>query len=597
MSRLAAIDWGRMARRCFGPAVVILVAALASAPLKIYSYSCGHDFDFHLLSWFEAANSWRHGLFYPHWTATPNYGAGEPRFVFYPPLTWILGAALERLMPWGVVPAGLAFLLLAGTGLATRALALELLCDGPATLAGCIAIFSGYSLFNTYERSAFGEMTGGFWIPLLLLFALRERSEAVSSTRRAFDGSAAPLAIAIAGLWLSDVPIGIMGCYLLAAVALGAAVLRRSWAPVLRAAGAAMLGIGLASIYLFPATWEQRWVDVAQATTLDPGSRVEANWLFARHSDPAMDLHDAVLLKVSIIASTMLLLALLALAVAWRRGRLKEHRDWWILLASILAAILFLQFPVSKPVWTLAPKLLMLQFPWRWMLVLEAPMGVLLAAALWPAKRLRQAGLAILFAMIFVAATLFANYNFRQSCDADDSISGMLRTFRSGTGFEGYNEYAPPDADNSLVAAGLPGACLVPDPNKTLGAPSEDIDNPVWDPSQHSCQATFPATWVAPERFHVSATTHEAGYLILRLRKYPAWRVTLNGRPVREVGSRDDGLIVVPVPRGVANVDATWSTMGDAIAGRWLSGIAIAFVTVLCLLERRLRSRNQPRLS
>jgi hypothetical protein len=405
------------------------------------------------------------------------------------------------------------------------------------------------------------------------------------------------MAIVVAGLWLSDIPIGVMGCYLLAAVALGAALLRRSWAPVLRAACGAVLGIGLASIYLVPATWEQHWVDVAQATTLDPGSRVEANWLFARHSDPAMDLHDAVLLKVSIVASSMLALALLALAIAWRRGRLKDHSDWWILLALIPAVILFLQFPISLPVWKVVPELRMLQFPWRWMLVLEAPMGIFLAAALWPAKRRRQAGLCILFAMLFAGATWFANYNFRQNCDADDAISGMLAAYRSGFGFEGYNEYAPPDADNSLVAAGLPGACLVADPNQTLGKPSEDIDNPVWDPSQHNCEATFPAAWVVPERFHVSARTDEPGFLILRLRKYPAWRVTVNGLPVRGIGNRDDGLMVVPVARGATDVDARWTTTGDAIAGRWLSGIALAFVTALCLLERRLRNRIRPHLS
>ncbi len=596
MSRLAAIDWRRLARRSIGPAVVIAAAALASAPLKIESYSCGHDFDFHLLSWFEAANSWHHGLFYPHWTATPNYGAGEPRFVFYPPLTWMLGAALQRLMPWNAVPAALVFLMLAGTGLATRALALEAISDGAATLAGCVAIFSGYSLFNAYERSAFGEMTGGCLMPLLLLFTFRERSPASSLTRRAFDGSLAPLAVVVAGLWLSDVPIGIMGCYLLAAVALGAAVLRRSWAPALRAAAAAVPGIGLASIYLLPAAWEQRWVDVAQATTLDPGSRVEANWLFARHSDPAMDLHDAVLLKVSIIASSMLLLALLALAVAWRRGRLRERRDWWILLSFVLAVILFLQFPVSKPVWMLVPKLRMLQFPWRWMLALEAPMGIFLAAAVWPARRRRQAGLAMLFAALFAGALLFADHNFRQDCDADDSISGMLRAWRSGTGFEGYNEYAPPDADNTLVAANLPGACLVSDPNKTLGAPSEDIDNPVWDRSQHSCEATYAAAWVEPEHFHIAASIVEPGFLVLRLRRYPAWRITVNGQPVRDVGSREDGLIVVPVARGAANIDATWGETGDAIAGRWLSAMALAFVTALWLLERKRKAAMQPRL-
>jgi hypothetical protein len=60
---------------------------VAVAPQLIHGNSCGHDFDFHLVSWMECLNGWRHGIAYPHWAASANYGAGEPRLIFYPPLT------------------------------------------------------------------------------------------------------------------------------------------------------------------------------------------------------------------------------------------------------------------------------------------------------------------------------------------------------------------------------------------------------------------------------------------------------------------------------------------------------------------------------
>jgi hypothetical protein len=201
--------------RFAGPTLILLAAAVAVAPLMLRGNSCGHDFDFHLISWLDAQSCWRLGILYPHWTPSANFGAGEPRFVFYPPLTWMLGAALGFVLPWQLLPVALTFLLLAGTGLATRALARQALSGAAATLSGCAAIFSGYALFCAYERSAFGELTGGFWIPLLLLLilsphrqrpvcgdpGLRDRNPGSAVWRRALDGSTAPLALVVAGAW------------------------------------------------------------------------------------------------------------------------------------------------------------------------------------------------------------------------------------------------------------------------------------------------------------------------------------------------------------------------------------------------------------
>jgi len=247
--------------RFAGPALVLLAAAVATAPQIFRGNSCGHDFDIHLVSWFDCLSSWRHGILYPQWTPSANYGAGEPRFIFYPPLTWMLGAALGLALPWQLVPIALTWMLLAASGLATRALARSVLADAPATLAGCATIFAPYALFTAYERSAFGEMAA-FWIPLLLLLILRDRNPSGSLLRQACDGSAAPLALVVAGAWLSNAPLGVMASYLLAAVALTVALLRKSWAPAVRAFLAAALGLGLTAFYLIPAAWEQRWVDI-----------------------------------------------------------------------------------------------------------------------------------------------------------------------------------------------------------------------------------------------------------------------------------------------------------------------------------------------
>jgi hypothetical protein len=601
--------------RFAGPTLILLAAAVAVAPLMLRGNSCGHDFDFHLISWLDAQSCWRLGILYPHWTPSANFGAGEPRFVFYPPLTWMLGAALGFVLPWQLLPVALTFLLLAGTGLATRALARQALSGAAATLSGCAAIFSGYALFCAYERSAFGELTGGFWIPLLLLLilsphrqrpvcgdpGLRDRNPGSAVWRRALDGSTAPLALVVAGAWLSNAPVGVMACYLLAAVAAAAALLSKSWAPVLRAAAAAALGMGLASVFLLPAAWEQPWADLKLAAS-ESGAMIENSWLFARHADPALDYHDFVLHQASILAVAMVAVAVGGLLVSWRRKSLKAERRWWIPLALIPFAVLVLQFPISLPAWNLLLKLRFLQFPWRWLVALEAPMAIFFASAVWPtasARRWSRVAVAAACAAVFLAVTATAGRVFFQPCDEEDAVAGMLAKYRSGAGAGGTDEYEPPGADDSLLAFGLPAACLVADSSILLGKGSGEPDAvPVWDAAQGSCDETFAASPVRvknhAEHFEMVANTGHAGYLVLRLRSYPAWRVEVNGRPVADLPQRDDGLIAVPVPKGPVDLAADWTTTPDVVAGRWLSGLALLLIAALCLLERKLSS---PRLS
>ena len=99
-------------KRLAGPAIILLAAAGAIAPLLRTGFPCGSDLVFHLDSWIEARNSVLLGIPYPHWAPQSNFGAGEPRFIFYPPLTWMAGAALGLFLPWTLVGSAFGFLLL-----------------------------------------------------------------------------------------------------------------------------------------------------------------------------------------------------------------------------------------------------------------------------------------------------------------------------------------------------------------------------------------------------------------------------------------------------------------------------------------------------
>ena len=83
-------------------------------------------------------------------------------------------------------------------------------------------------------------------------------------------------------------------------------------------------------------------------------------------------------------------------------------------------------------------------------------------------------------------------------------------------------------------------------------------------------------------------TTRQSGYLILRLRSYPAWRTTVNGYRVVTIPRDSDGLIDIPVPAGQIAVAVDWTTSPDVIIGRIISVVSLALLAALYFGERKI---------
>ena len=589
-----------------GILLIPLAALLAISPLISRGISCGHDFEFHLISWLETQRSWSEGILYPHWAQSPNWGAGEARFVFYPPLTWMLGAALGYLIPWQWVPAALTFLCLVAAGLSTRMLARRFLPARSATLAGIIATTTPYALFTAYERTAFGELAATAWIPVLLLSALQHTNvpdcalatTALSSKERlkkvlrreltaALTGST-QLAIVLAAIWLTNAPAGVMASYLLAFVALVASVICRQWWPVLRAAVATPIALGLAAFYLVPAAWEQRWISIQQA--VDVGMRVTDSWLFAHHSSPDLQLHDQVLHSASMIVVITSGATLAAIFISLLLRKLPPaSRHFWVTLAMLVPCLFLLQLPISVPIWSLLPKLQFLQFPWRWLMVIGTPFAVFLAIATPLENTRARIWSAVAWTTILVIITSSATRLFFQQCDDEDQVGNQIAIFHNGTGVEGTDEYAAAGSDNSLIPSGLPDGCLVTDPNQELGE-SEAGASPVWYSEQGSCDDTYSAQLWQNEHKVLKIDSDHGGFVVLRLSRDPAWKITVNGAIVNAIPNREDGLIDVPVSAGTSTIKVSWMTTPDVRQGRWISLASLVVLIGTWMGERRLRA-------
>jgi hypothetical protein len=547
---------------------IAIVAAIAVSPLAIWGPSCGHDFDFHLVSWLEILHSWHAGIFYPHWAVSPNYGAGEARFVFYPPLTWMLGGALGTMLPWTWTPQVFTFLAFVFCGISMRALAREWLTNNMAVFAASLYIVSPYLLFNAYERGAYGELIGAAWLPLIILFALRRRS------------SSAWLAIAIAGIWLTNAPSAVIGEYLLVVVAGMAALLERTWWPLARAAWAQVLGLGLASFYVLPGAYERRWVAIREA--IGPGMRVEDSWLFGHTGEP---FHDQVLHTASLIGVCLLLAGAIGGVMARHRVN-RENRRWLLPMMLLIPTMLFLLLPVSDFLWRHAPEMKFLQFPWRWLLVASLVASALLATALKNSLLGYANWLLLPLLAVLAVSASFKTLHLYQVCDEEDALTSQVQLFHSGRGVEGTDEYASLGADNTAIQRSLPEVRVLQGADED--ATEADQENPQWSASKAKpMRAAVDVKLWQPENKQIEVDSQQPGFAVLRLREYPAWSVQVNGHEVAFRPRRLDGLVTIPISAGHSQIKIKWGTTPDVLWGRVLSGLAMFGILGTLLWRQR----------
>jgi hypothetical protein len=557
--------------RLLSLAALLLTTFAATALLLSRGPSCGHDFDFHLVSWLEVARSWHSGLIYPHWASSANFGAGEPRFLFYPPGSWMLGAALGTIVGWHATPWLFTAACLFCAGLAMRHFAQDWFNPLAATAAACLYIANPYMLFVAYERTAYGELMAAILLPLVLCFAVRSQPPI------------AAFAATIAGVWLINAPSGVMVCYALLWIALLRLRSERSWRAPLRIAAATATGLLLAAFYLVPAAFQERWVEIARA--VGPDMRFQDSFLFHHSGEP---FHDAVLHTASILAC-ILFAAGFASILLWRDA-LRDRPLFW--LASFIPLVLVLLLPVSAPFWRHAPQLAYMQFPWRWLLVLAPIVALYLAGSI--AHRARAAWLTAVVAVLCTASIVTCARPFHQYCDQEDNVSAQLALMQDGSGQEGTDEYTPHNADNAEVAQDMPEVRVLASP--TAEEPdSGKAENPEYqaDPAV-DLHETITVTYWSAEHRAILVNAAAPGYAVFRLMDYPAWTIHRDGAEITRRPTRDDGLLTVPVPEGRSQIDIRWRTTPDIWIGRVLSLLGLCLFAGIWYREHLARSILRP---
>ncbi len=530
------------------PLLLITAAAFAvEIPFFFFGTPSGHDVEFHLYSWLEVLAHWRHGILYPHWAGLAHFGYGEPRFVFYPPASWMLGTLISAIFPWTLAASIYVWIVLVLAGSSMFVLVRRWLGRRDAMFAAVLYAVNPYHLVIVYWRSAFAELFAASLVPLLLLLVLK-----------AADGErngVLPLGFLLAGAWLTNAPAAVMIHYSLALLTLFFAWRRRSPHLLLVTGAAIALGACLAGFYLLPAIYEQKWVNISEAVSA--GSRPSDNFLFIHTTDADHDAFNKIISWVAALEMAAIFLAAIV-GKLWR----DEKRAIWNALSLWAVACGVLMFPVSQLLWKILPKLQFMQFPWRWLLCMSVIFTIFVTVGFrkcW----IRGAVCAASLLVIFLAWHHVQVPWWDNAADLREMRDNMA----DHIGYEGTDEYSPIGAEPSSIDKEARDVTVT-------GPAKAAIRVQRWDAESRA----FTAELSAPDQ------------LALKLFPYPAWRVQVNGQTVQTRPRQRTGQMLVPVSAGMNRVEIQFVRTWDRTAGAWIS-----VLTVFGLLARTFSRRRYAR--
>jgi hypothetical protein len=557
---VAVPDWARARLPQAGIAASVLLLALPVAiPILTSRLPVGDDAMGYLPRQIEFHQNISHGLMLPRWAPDLDRGAGQPTFLFVPPMLhyiaegWhALGAGLQASI--NLACALLVILFAAGMFLLGRLYFGAL----GGYLAAAAAVYAPYVSLDLYVRSALSEFSA---FPFCAFALYGFGAFACTGRRRHLVlGAASYAAVVLSHLLVAFyfTPLLAVFLFVTAKRSKQPTMLRQQFAGLL-------LGIGLSACFWLPIVFESRYVQLERAA--------QGNFLYSSH----------LLYPHQLLASTWgygysvpgdqdtisfgLGWGILAIGfVSWIRSR---DRFWLRFFTVAAAAFCLLTLEQSAFLWEWFPMLKRIQFPWR----LLGPASLclaLVASALgpvlsglgkwrWPAFAAAMAAL-IVPNLPHLAPRGYRDLDLHLWTPAYLATSGF-ETTSSGEFMPRWMHKLPPfEMQRARVVAGE-------------GTVRE--------------QARTPFSWSG------SATNRTAATVELSTAYFPGWEVRVDGSVVAASPIEPTGLMRFPVPPGEHSIIAEWKRTPP----RYLGNLLSLFSLLLCMLalgKWRLRASNDP---
>jgi hypothetical protein len=494
-----------------------------------------------------------HGIWLPRWAPDLSNGAGQPLFLFNPPMFYYIAEAWHLTGFDFVRSMNLACIALVLASAAGMFLLGKLYFgEAGGWLAAAAYIYAPYFAVDLYVRSALAEFSA---FPFFAFSLYGFGAFAQSRERRHFLTGAA----AYAGVLLSHNPAALFFTPLLAGFTLFTAWRARSWKLAMQQASGIALGLALSAFVWLPSLAQREYVRLE--SLLEGYLRYSNHFVYLRQLFSAQwgyglsvigdhdDLSFSLGWEHLLLAACALVAAILA-----RRARVT------IFFAISGAVLALFMLSVAQPLWDRVTLLEYIEFPWRML----GPVSVcvaLVVASLGQLRWRRRAYAAVL-AMLIVPN--LAHLHPREFRSVDTALWQPGDIAAKGIGVDTADEYRP---RWMLASPGFRRQKAV----FTSGAAelAGESGTPVW--------------WGGIAKVRTPATVQ------LLISYFPGWRVEVDHRATAANPQQNTGLIEFQLPAGEHFVSAAWGRTPATLAGDIVSSAALLLVFALLLAPARKR--------
>ena len=508
--------------------VSLFILALTSfyciLPLVIHTglpYS--HDIVFHIFQAEQFNQALHNGFLYPQWILDSNNGYGSPSFVFYSPLSYYVVSIIKMLTPSITIAMIIAIWFSFFFSGITMFIAIDNIFGGARSLLPAILyqIFP-FHLWDLYLRGTFAEIFAFGWFPLIIFFVFKVTS---SKNNNAIIG----LSFSYAGLVLTHLVSSFIFSFVLGFYLIYNYFSSSDKKSILRSLFSLIIGLGMSALYFIPVIFERKYVQIERIINCPIGN-YKKNFLFIWDKTQIVlqsfyiPMHIGVVLEVMVFLSVVLLIR--------KNKQLLLNRPMLHFFTFLFLFALLVTTPLSRPIWDLIPGFPFLQFPWRWVSIMELSLCLLIGAILsvkdFPS--IRPTYLKRVFIYLLLTSSLISFITISKSKIMPEGfINKALNP-------ENIRKVVDPPLEYTPVWA------------KNIDKIMSEVNN-----QKISVISGFATTRIAEwksEKRVIIIKAPTAVLLRISTFYYPGWNAEINGKRAEISVEKDSGAMLIDIPEG-----------------------------------------------